>query len=418
MQHPRARLFTSLFLCLSLSFAFMSTVSAALTSVEQEVYDAYLSSFEEIYRTMQENYFFSVQRQNFDAFIQKFENEIFSQLEDRTKVNDFIMMRSGAFLVDHLKAADDRFSALYPPQAVKEFEQEALGVRVDLGIEGEMCEQGFCVSFVEPRANATQAGLKSGDIITKINNTRLRRMSLEAVRKLLTPNIDTVSTIEYLEGQAKKTRSIEVISQEYFKQTVFPVNIPYPRVFCLRIQQFNRMTSDDLSKYLFVINQQGPSGLILDLRGNPGGPPLAAREIVSFFLSPDKNFAYFERKGDSRNYLDVPRIPEEFRYRWPIVILVNQESGSAAELFSGVMQKEGRATLIGVNTAGQVFLKSMFNLSNKAMLLLVTARGHFPDGDVFDFNGLAPDYLTDSEDADLIRFAAGFLTAQTMPFLR
>ncbi len=418
MQHPHIRLFTLLFLCLLLFFVFISTVSAALTSAEQEAYDAYLASFEEVYKTMQENYFFPVQRQDFDMFIKKFDSEIFGQLEDRAKVNDFVMMRSGAFLVDQLKASDDRFSALYPPQAAKEFEQEVLGVRVDLGIEGDMCEQGFCVSFVEPRANATQAGLKSGDIITKINNVRLRRMSLEAVKKLLTPKIDTVSIIEYLDSQNKEVRAIEVVSQEYFKQTVFPVSIPYPGVFCLRIQQFNRMTSEDFSRYLLVINQQGPSALILDLRGNPGGPPLAAREIVSFFLSPEKNFAYFERKGDSRNYLDVPRIPEEFRYHGPVVILVNQDSGSAAELFSGVMQKEGRATLIGVNTAGQVFLKSMFNLSSKAMLLLVTARGHFPDGDVFDFNGLAPDYRTDGADTDLIGFAAGFLTARTIPALR
>jgi len=413
MQRPRFLSFFVTMLTLAFLFCFAIRVSAALTPLEQETYDTYLASFEEIYKTMSENYFFPVERKNFEAFIKKFDNEIFGQVEDRTKINDFVLMRSGAFLVDYLKAADDRFSALYPPQVAKEFEQEVLGVRVDLGIEGDVCGQGFCVSFVEPRAEAGEKGLKAGDVLVRIGTTRLKRLTVDEIKKLLTPEIGRVTKLEYIEAQSKAVNSLDVLSKEYFKQTVFPVEVPFPGIFCLEIRQFNRMTSEDFSKYLLVINQQGSSGLILDLRGNPGGPPLAAREIVSFFLTPEKNFAYFERKGDSRNYLDVPRIPEEFRYRGPVVILVNQQSGSASELFSGVMQKEGRAILMGVNTAGQVFLKSMFNLTSKAMLLLVTARGHFPDGNVFDFNGLAPEYRTDSQGVDLINFAAGYLSAKT-----
>ena len=104
--------------------------------------------------------------------------------------------------------------------------------------------------------------------------------------------------------------------------------------------------------------------------------------------------------------LSVPEISEEYRYPGPVAVLVNKESGSASELFSGILQKNKRAVLIGTNTAGKVLLKSMFNFDEDSMLLLITARGHFADGEVFDFNGLVPDYAVQDEKADLIRYAA------------
>ena len=364
---------------------------------EKATYQAYMDSFEEIFKVMMDNYYYTVDRANFDRFVEKFNNEIYGKIEDKRTVNKFVQMRSGAFLVDFLKTPEDRFSALFPPQEAKAFEQEALGVRVDLGIEGVLCDQGYCVSFVESRADAYEKGLRPADILVKIDNLVVKKLALEKIQKLLNPEINTIVKLEYLRPQVEGKMSMEVTSKEYFKETVFPIIIPYEGIYGLEIRRFNRMTADDLSKYLFVIKQQKNLGLILDLRGNPGGPPLSAREIVSFFLEPEKNFAYFERKGDERNYLDVPRIPDEYCYHEPMIILVNQESGSASELFSGVMQKEGRAFLMGTNTAGQVFLKSMFNLKDDAMLLLVTARGHFPNGDVFDFNGLAPQYHMDRD---------------------
>ena len=149
--------------------------------------------------------------------------------------------------------------------------------------------------------------------------------------------------------------------------------------------------------------------LILDLRGNPGGPPLAAREISSFFLTPTREFAYFEIKNKPKALLTVPTIASEHRYNGPVAILVNEKSGSASELFSGVMQKNNRATLLGTPTAGQVFLKSMFYFADDSMVLLVTGRGHYPDGSVFSFNGVQPNYVFDPQEPNLVNYAAKYL---------
>jgi carboxyl-terminal processing protease len=93
-----------------------------------------------------------------------------------------------------------------------------------------------------------------------------------------------------------------------------------------------------------------------------------------------------------------------------MVLLVNKESGSAAELFAGIMQQKGRAVLMGENTSGQVMLKSMFDLDDKAMLLLITSRGHYSDGRTFSFNGLDPDNkVTPEYQPDLIKIAGIYL---------
>src|SRR3989338_6525619 len=205
--------------------------------------------------------------------------------------------------------------------------------------------------------------------------------------------------------------TIEVISQEYFKQTVFLLPLAVPHIYCLQVERFNQKTSEDMLNYLvYIMNQDKESSLILDLRGNPGGPPLAAREISSFFLPAGEEFAYFQRRDKPKAALDIPRISKRFHYKEPIVILVNEKSGSASELFSGIMQDRKRAVLMGQNTAGQVFLKSMFNFDDQSMLLLVTARGYYPSGKVFNFSGVKPDRFVKKEEEDsLLRYAANYI---------
>ena len=108
--------------------------------------------------------------------------------------------------------------------------------------------------------------------------------------------------------------------------------------------------------------------------------------------------------------LQVPQASLEDRFTGPMVILVNKDSGSASELFTGVLQRRGRATVMGRNTAGQVMLKSMFNFDDQSMVVLITARGHFPDGKTFSFQGVTPDQPVPSEhDSDAVLAAAMFL---------
>ena len=375
-------------------------------------YQAYLSFFEEVYKTMQENYYHPVPPENFDKFIYFFNTRIYSQLKNEGKSRDYVKWRSSAYLVDALRSPDDIFSAFFPPTAAKDYEEEVLGKKVDLGIEGTLTPAGFKVDRIEPRSDAFDKGLREKDIILKINGLDILTLTEEQIQEHLVPFEGSRVIIDYLDDINQKANSIAVISKEYFKQTVFMKPVSVPGVYCLEVPKFNQKTAEDMTRFMSYILKQGDTSLIIDLRGNPGGPPLAAREISAFFLTPNEEFAYFQRKDKPRATLDVPEIPEPFRYKGEIVILVNEESGSASELFSGVLQGRGRATIMGTNTAGQVFLKSMFYFDDDSMVLLVTARGHHPDGQVFSFDGVLPDEKIEGEKVDLVEYAARYLASQ------
>jgi C-terminal peptidase prc len=405
----------SILIVFSISGCFWSKHTVKKTPVvqadPQAEYKKYLAYFEKIYKTMDENYYESVRREDFDRFIQTFNTKIYSQLKGEHKSDDYVRWRSAAFLVDYLKTKEDIFSALYPPKPAKEYAKDALGERIDLGIDGEKVSAGLRVKHVEPRSDAYALGLREEDIVTSVGDQVLTALTQKEIEERLTPLKGTRLKIAYIDHERLQPHEIMPESKEYFKQTVFLKEVAVPGIFCLEIPKLNRMTSEDLLRYLMFVKGQGVKGLILDLRGNPGGPPLAAREISSFFLKAGDQFAYFQKKGQDKAELDVPAIPDQYKFDGPMVILVNKDSGSAAELFSGIMRDKGRAVLMGENTAGQVMLKSMFDLGDdKSMLLLITSRGHYPDGRTFSFNGLDPDNkITPDYEPDLAKIAAIFL---------
>jgi carboxyl-terminal processing protease len=406
------RLILMFAVCLSLSAPALAKKkeSPPKSKSEQETYQSYLDYFEKVYKTMDENYYQPVSREAFNAFLDDFKTKINEQVKAEKKSDDYVRWRSASFLVKRLKSSEDIFSELYPPEPAKEYKASALGTRKDLGIEGEKVAEGFKVTKIEPRVDAYEKGLRVDDVITKMDEAVLKDLPIEKINELLSPLIDTKVKMTYL-AQGKEEKQIEVVSKEYFKQQVFlkPTKIPY--IYSLELQHFNEKTAEDMLHYLQYMKKIGPiMGLIIDLRGNPGGPPLAAREISSFFLPAGEEFAYFQKKGEPKAILDVPQIPEKFHYTGPMVILIDKGSGSSSELFSGVLQKRGRAILMGQNSAGQVMLKSMFPLDDGSMVLLITARGHHPDGETFSFQGLQPERLVKPEEnIDLIDYASKYL---------
>lgn len=375
-------------------------------------YHEYLTFFEQVYVKMQQEYYFPIKREDFQKFIYVFNTKIYAQLKETGKSSNFIKWRSAAYLVEALRNPEDIFSAFFPPKAAEKYEKEVLGQKIDLGIEGHLTDQGFLISRLEPRADAFEKGLHEQDLLLKIDAADVTTLTEEKINELLTPLENTTVALHYRDHTDQQEKTIEVISKEYFKQTVFLVPVDVPHVFCLQIPKFNRATAEDLTRFMQHILEQGDSSLILDLRGNPGGPPLAAREISAFFLKPKEEFAYFQRKDRPKSSLDVPEIPPAYHYSGDLVILVNKESGSASELFTGILQQRGRATVMGINTAGQVFLKSMFYFDDNSMVLLVTARGFHPDGTVFSFQGVEPNVRKEVEGDELIHFAAEYLAGK------
>jgi carboxyl-terminal processing protease len=377
-------------------------------------YKQYTDFFEKVYKTFEDNYYLAPDRKIYDHFLEKFNNNIYAQLKSEGKSNDYVRWRSAWYLVDALRSKDDRFTQFYPPKPAVKFQHEALGEKIDLGIEGKKNDIGFLVTRMEPRSDAYDKGLREDDIILQINGASVKGMPQEAIESALTPLINAQVKLSFLSNETKTQKTIEAVSKEYFKQTVFMHPVPVDGVFCLEVPKFDRMTGEDMYRFLRIIEGQNPKGLVLDLRGNPGGPPLAAREISAFFLKGGDEFAYFQKRNAPKIDLDVPDIGPQYQFTGPMVILVDADTGSAAELFSGIMQFRRRAVVLGVNTAGQILLKSLFPMDDGSSIALVTARTYYPDGHVFGFDGITPDKIINDAPKDgLINLAAALIAVKT-----
>jgi carboxyl-terminal processing protease len=271
------------------------------------------------------------------------------------------------------------------------------------------------VTFIEPRSDAYEKGLREQDLIVRLDGQEVLSLGEERVKAALVPLVGAVVRIDFFDALNRKPRAIAPVSKEYYKQTVFIRPTGVQDVYCLEIQKFNRTTNEDMGMFLPLIAARNPRGMVIDLRNNPGGPPLAALLISAFFLPNNELFAYFEGRHKPRSELLIPQLPEQYHYDWPMVILVNKGTGSASELFSGIMQARKRAVVIGQDTAGQVLLKSIFDMSDGSSFAMVVARGHFPDGRAFPFDGVKPNEIVPDEVASdmMIGNAAKYLVLKS-----
>ncbi|MBF0511368.1 MAG: PDZ domain-containing protein [Candidatus Omnitrophica bacterium] len=384
--------------------------SPSVISVDSREYLEYINFFKKVFKTFEDNYYLVPDKKIYEHFLEKFKTHIFASLKSEGRSNDYVRWRSAWYLADALKSKDDRFTQFYPPKPADKFKHEALGQKIDLGIEGKKTGIGFLVTRMEPRSDAYEKGLREGDLILQINDLAIGGLSQEDIENKLTPVANTRVRISYLANETKIHKSIEAVSKEYFKQTVFLHDVSVPGVFCLELRKFNQATPDDMFRFLRFVEAEHPKGLVLDLRGNPGGPPLAAEAISGFFLKGGEEFTYFKKRNSSKMELDVPAIDPQYQFRAPMVVLVDADTGSAAELFSGILQFRKRAIVLGVNTAGQILLKSMFPMGDGSMLALVVSRGFYPDGTVFGFDGITPNnIIKDAPKDGLINLAAALI---------
>jgi len=389
--------------------AFSCVVSADPLSKNKD-YQQYVDYFEKVYKIFEDNYYLPPDRAVYNQFLQKFNTLIYAQLKGEGKSDDYVRWRSAWYLVEALHSKDDRFTQFYPPKPAEKFQHEAMAQKVDLGIEGKKASLGFLVTRVEPHSDAYFKGLREEDTILQIDGQSVQPLPETAIDAKLTPVINTNVKLLVLSNDTKQQETLEVVSKEYFRQTVFLHQTPVEGVICLEINHFNEMTANEVYAFLKSINTQELKGLVIDFRGNPGGQLGGALEMSSFFLKDGDEFAYFQQRNVPKYDLKVPELTVGLKLACPMIILVDSGTGSCAELFAGIMQFKKRAYVLGVNTAGQILLKHIFPVGDGSTIGLVTARGHYPDGTVFGFDGITPDkIITDAPKDGLINLAAALI---------
>jgi carboxyl-terminal processing protease len=298
-----------------------------------------------------------------------------------------------------VEALGDRHSA-YLTQEENQLLLSDLSGRLE-GIGAEVDTSGEHVKIISPMPGspAEAAGLLPGDVILQVDGEDMLGLSgTEVILKVRGPAGTTVRLTIGREGQPEPLEfevvraRIEIPSVE---GEMLDGGIAY-----VRINTFGDDTTRDLQRTLGRLEFETPAGLVLDLRGNPGGYLEVAIDVVSQFI-PD-GLVMLERFGDGRERQYTAR-PNGLATDWPLVVLINEGSASASEIVAGAIQDRGRGTLVGETSYGKGTVQvSTLLRDDGGVLKLTVARWLTPDGRTIQDQGLDPDVeiiLTDDDRA-------------------
>lgn len=305
----------------------------------------------------------------------------------------------------------DPHSQYFDKKSFKEFKEGTSGKFVGVGLEVNM-EDGL-VRVVTPieGSPAFRAGLKTNDLITRVDDTAVKGLTLnEAVKRMRgEPNTKVILTV--FRKEENRTFPVTIIREEIKQQSVRG-KVLEPGYAWIRISQFQERTVDDFARKIDEIYKQDPSikGLVLDLRNDPGGLLNAAVAISAAFL-PD-NVTVVTTNGQTQESKQVLKAhPRDYAMRdggadpikklpaalkkIPMVVLVNEGSASASEIVAGALQDYKRSVIMGSQTFGKGSVQTFRPLGPETGLKITTARYYTPNGRSIQAKGIVPDVLVD-----------------------
>ena len=304
----------------------------------------------------------------------------------------------------------DPHSQYFDKKSFKEFREGTTGRFVGVGIE--ISQEDGLIKVVSPieGSPAFRAGLKPNDLITKIDDTAVRGLSLnEAVKRMRgEPNTKVALTI--FRKDESRTFPVTITREEIKTQSVRGKVIE-PGYAWIRLSQFQERTVDDFVKKVEEIYKQEPNlkGLVLDLRNDPGGLLDAAVAISAAFLP--ENVTVVTTDGQLSDSKSIYKAAPEFYQRRassdplkglpaalksvPLVVLVNEGSASASEIVAGALQDHKRAIVMGNQTFGKGSVQTVRPLGPDTGLKITTARYYTPSGASIQAKGIVPNVLID-----------------------
>ncbi|HEX6017494.1 MAG TPA: S41 family peptidase [Burkholderiaceae bacterium] len=322
--------------------------------------------------------------------------------------------------ISGMVAGLDPHSQYFDKKSFKEFREGTTGRFVGVGIEIGM-EDGL-VKVVSPieGSPAFRAGIRAGDLITRIDDTAVKGLTMDQAVKRIRGEPNTKITLMLFRKSESRSFPVTITREEIRVQSVRAKMIE-PGYGWIRVSQFQDRTVDDFVRKVDDLYKQDPSlkGLVLDLRNDPGGLLEGAVALSAAFLQSDVTVVstngqiaeskatfkaapeYYIRRGGSDPLRKLPAAIKTI----PLVVLVNEGSASASEIVAGALQDHKRATIMGAQTFGKGSVQTVRPLSGETALKITTARYYTPSGRSIQAKGIVPDVWLD-ETADGNLFAA------------
>ena len=310
------------------------------------------------------------------------------------KLPEYQLTELELLAINSIMSVLDPHSVVFPPSNYAEFNENTRGRFAGVGIVIGIREKKLTIISLMEGGPAKRAGLQIGDQVREIDGESTRKMSLSAIMQGLRGEIGSVMglTVE---------RSGEEITYELQREDIqisssdsidlrFDDGIP---VRYVRLKLFQEGTSADLENQLK--NLTSVAGLILDLRGNPGGLLQEAVRVSDLFLPPEKRIVATQTNTELKSYNSHQLLSSPKILNIPMVVLVNGQSASASEIVSAALKVNNRAIVVGEQTFGKGSVQSIWGMPGDFGLKMTIARYLTPDNRSIQGVGVQPDLQLD-----------------------
>ncbi len=288
-----------------------------------------------------------------------------------------------------VEAVGDPYTVYLNSRDYKQLSEMTDGTFGGIGIVFGKRGDDYIVISALPDNPGALAGIKSGDIITAVDDKPARSMNMEQIAKSIRGPQGTEVMLE-LKDKEGQLRKVRVMRREIKNPSVGGQFVPDTKIGYIRVAVFNENTGTDFANEYRKLEQQDMQALILDLRGNPGGI-LEAGVAVAGMLTPKGPIVSVVDK-DGNRYVENSSLE---KVQYPLAVLVDHGSASAAEIVAGAIKDTGAGRLFGVKTFGKGSVQSVYRLDGSTAVKITVAKYYTPSGVSIHNVGIEPDEIVE-----------------------
>ncbi|HEV2527727.1 MAG TPA: S41 family peptidase [Thermomicrobiales bacterium] len=320
--------------------------------------------------------------------------------------------------------AGDPYTAYLPPSDAAPLSTALSGQYGGIGVVVQQQDQRLVVTNVTPGGPAEEAGLRPGDVLVSVDDFQLAGVSVSDAGERIRGEVGTVATV-VVDRIATGERLTFAAERERLETPVVDYRFDAETgIATISVAQFNATTTAQLDRSLILARADGATGLILDLRGNGGGTVTAAQEMIGRFVPAAQGPALYEtvgRAGAAEDYVSLPIIgtPDGSVSDLPLVVVVDGNTASAAEIVAASLRDYGRAVVLGEPTFGKGSVQRIHEFDDRSILRVTIAEWLTPDRQRLNGVGVVIDVpvtggpTPESEDAQLEAATAWLLSGGT-----
>ena len=284
-----------------------------------------------------------------------------------------------------VKALGDPYSAYLDKKSFSEITDLTDGVFGGIGVVLGKKDNDFVVVAPMEGTPGDEAGIKAGDKILAVDGTSVEGMQLEDVVGKIRGKQGTEVELKLADANGNE-RTVRVIRGDIKVESVGGEMLEGTNIGYIRISVFNEQTGNDFAKKYMELEKQGMQALVLDLRHNPGGILGECVKVAQYIVPKGTVVSIKDRNGNT--FVEESNLE---KVKYPLAVLVDHGSASAAEIVAGAVQDTGAGRLFGVQTFGKGSVQSVYKLSDNTGLKLTTAKYYTPSGRSIHGTGIKPD---------------------------